>query len=67
MPEKKQLTDELVLMEEKLTPFHYQLVTRVYSKINKIKFSPVELSILLNVNKEIETSAKALIKSLSLI
>lgn len=67
MSDKNSLEDELVVMEENLEHFHSGIVTSIYSKNRKMKLSPVELSTLLNVNKEIETSAKALINSLRLI
>ncbi len=65
--DKKQLDDQLALKKEKLEKYHFDIVTSIYSQDREIKLSPIELSTLLNVNKEIQTSAEALIRSFSLI
>ncbi len=46
--------------------FHQKMTSNIYLENQKINLSTIELSTLLNVNKEIQTSAESLTKSLRL-
>lgn len=61
------LDEELYLLKEKSQDFHHQFADRIYKKISGIHLASLDLSTLLNVNKEIQTSEKALIKALTLL
>jgi phosphate:Na+ symporter len=61
------LEEELYLLQEKSEEFHHQFADRMYKKISGIHLASLDLSTLLNVNKEIQTSEKALIKALTLL
>ena len=66
--DRSQLVDEeLSLLKEKSYEFHHELSDRIYKKTSGTNLSSLDLSTLLNVNKEIQTSEKALIKALMLI
>jgi len=65
--EQQILEDDLVSLTENLHQFHQQTSDDIYNKNSEANLSPIELSTLLNVNKEIQTSAEALIKSLRLL
>jgi len=60
------LEEELMSLTDKLHQFHKEIADEIYAKQSSTNLSTVELSTLLNVNKEIKTSADALIKSLHL-
>ena len=47
--------------------FHHQFADKIYSKISGIHLASLDLSTLLNVNKEMQTSEKALLKALTLM
>ncbi len=66
VPDKNLLEDELAQIKNKMAQYHLDIVTSIYSRNKEMKLSPVELSTLLNVNKEIQTSAEALVKSVKL-
>jgi len=57
----------LSILKDKLQQYHTSISNRLYSKQEGTNLSSVELSTLLNVNKEIQTSANALIQSIRLI
>jgi len=61
------LEEELINLTDKLHQFHKESADDIYVKQSSANLSTVELSTLLNVNKEIQTSAEALIKSLHLL
>ena len=66
--DKSQLIDEeLSMLKEKSYEFHHELSDRIYKKMSGRNLSSLDLSTLLNVNKEIQTSEKALVKALMLI
>ena len=66
--DKSQLIDEeLSMLKEKSYEFHHELSDRIYKKTSGRVLSSLDLSTLLNVNKEIQTSEKALVKALMLI
>ena len=67
-PHKNELIDEeLSLLNEKSQEFYHQFADRIYKKMSGIHLTSLDLSTLLNVNKEIQTSEQALIKSLTLL
>jgi phosphate:Na+ symporter len=61
------LDEELYLLKEKSQDFHHRFADRMYKKISGIHLASLDLSTLLNVNKEIQTSEKALIKALTML
>lgn len=61
------LKEELATLKTKLDQYHLDIANSIYIKEREINLTPIELSTLLNVNKEIQTSADALIKSFDLI
>jgi len=65
--ENEVMDEELSLLKEKSLEFHHQFADKIYKKISGIHLSSLDLSTLLNVNKEIQTSEKALIKALTLL
>ena len=66
--DKSQLIDEeLSMLKDKSYEFHHELSDRIYKKTSGRVLSSLDLSTLLNVNKEIQTSEKALVKALMLI
>jgi phosphate:Na+ symporter len=60
------LNQDLLPLSEKLHIFHNDFKYKIYSKMNSSRMTTLELSTLLNVNKEMSTSEKALIKAISL-
>ncbi len=66
-PDKYELLEEeLSDLKEKSLVFHRELTDSIYKKMSKIHLTSLDLSTLLNVNKEMQTSEKALIKALEL-
>ncbi|MBE9564441.1 MAG: Na/Pi cotransporter family protein [Proteobacteria bacterium] len=61
------IEEELLLLKEKSQDFHHEFSSKLYKKMSGIHLKSLDLSTLLNVNKEIETSEKAMIKALSLL
>ena len=62
--ETELIEEELSFLKEKSEKFHTEFSDKIYKKISKIHLSSLELSTLLNVNKEIKTSEKTLIKAM---
>ena len=60
---KGELTSLMIKSEE----FHQNFAHNIYRKMSRAQLSSLDLSTLLNVNKEIQTSEKALIRALELI
>ncbi len=56
--------EELALLKEKSQDFHHKFASKLYKKMSGIHLAPLDLSTLLNVNKEMQTSEKALINAL---
>ncbi len=65
--ENELIDEELSLLNEKSLEFYHQFAERIYKKMSGIHLTSLDLSTLLNVNKEIQTSEKALIKALTLL
>jgi phosphate:Na+ symporter len=65
--ESELIDEELGSLLEKSQLYHHEFADRIYSKMKGIHLTSLDLSTLLNVNKEIQTSEKALIKALSLL
>ena len=65
--EQQILEEDLASLSEKLHTFYKETSDKIYSQTSDSNISPVESSTLLNVNKEIQTSAENLIKSLRLL
>jgi phosphate:Na+ symporter len=61
------MEEELSLLKEKSLEFHHRFADMIYKKMSGIHLTSLDLSTLLNVNKEIQTSDKALIKALTLL
>ncbi|NOQ88926.1 MAG: hypothetical protein GQ550_08380 [Gammaproteobacteria bacterium] len=61
------IDEELSLLKEKSQVFHHEFASKIYKKMSAIHLTSLDLSTLLNVNKEIQTSEKALIKALVLL
>lgn len=61
------IDEELSLLKEKSQVFHHEFASKIYKKMSAIHLTSLDLSTLLNVNKEIQTSEKALIKALILL
>ena len=61
------LEEELSSLKEKSLAFHHEFADKIYKKMSGIHLTSLDLSTLLNVNKEIQTSEKALIKALTLL
>jgi phosphate:Na+ symporter len=61
------IDEELSLLKEKSQVFHHEFASKIYKKMSTIHLTSLDLSTLLNVNKEIQTSEKALIKALILL
>lgn len=67
-PDKNLLIDEeLSLLKEKSHEFHHEFSDKLYKRMSGIHLTSLDLSTLLNVNKEIQTSENALIKALMLV
>ncbi len=64
---RKQLSEQLISLKSEVNKFHLDISNSIYVKEREVDLSPVELSTLLNVNKEIQTSSEALINSLRLL
>lgn len=64
--DKDSIIEELNTLAEKSQNFHHELSDSIYKKISTLHLTSLELSTLLNVNKEIQTSENALIKSIQL-
>lgn len=62
--ERELIEEELSFLKEKSEKFHTEFSDNIYKKISKIHLTSLELSTLLNVNKEIKTSEKTLIKAM---
>lgn len=60
----KEEFDTLILKSEK---FHNEFVVKIYRKMSREHLSSLDLSTLLNVNKEFQTSEKALIQAFELL
>jgi len=65
--ENMKTMDEISELNDKFQQDHTSMTASLYSKERDMKLSPVELSTLLNVNNEIQTSANALLNSIKLI
>jgi len=61
------LDEELTSLQEKSQAFHNEFADKIYNKMSGKQLTSLDLSTLLNVNKEIQTSEIALIKSLVLL
>ncbi len=61
------IEEELSSLKEKSQDFHHAFSSKLYKKMSAIHIKSLDLSTLLNVNKEIETSEKAMIKALSML
>lgn len=59
--------EELSLLRERSRDFHHEFANKIYKRMRGIHLTSLDLSTLLNVNKEIQTSEKALIKAISLL
>ncbi len=62
----KSIVEELESLKLKSHDYH-QFSENIYKEISTIKMTSLEISTLLNVNNELETSTRALINSLNLI
>ena len=60
----KEEFDDLIRKSEN---FHHEFSDNIYKKMSREQLSSLDLSTLLNVNKEFQTSEKALIKALELL
>lgn len=65
--ERALIEEELSLLREKSRDFHHEFAGKIYKRMSGIHLTSLDLSTLLNVNKEIQTSEKALIKAASLL
>jgi len=61
------LIEEIEALSRKSDLFHNEFAARIYNRMNKKELSSVDLSTLLNVNKELHTSEKALFEALELL
>ena len=61
------IDEELSSLKEKSQDFHHEFASKLYKRMSGIHLASLDLSTLLNVNKEIQTSEKALIKALECI
>jgi phosphate:Na+ symporter len=61
------IAEELSVLKEKSDEFHHEFSSRIYNKMSKIHLASLDMSTLLNVNKEIQTSENALINALELL
>ena len=62
--EEIMIEEEISSLTEKSLAFHHEFAESIYSKTNELSLTTLELSTLLNVNKEIQTSEKALLKAI---
>ncbi len=62
--ENELLEEELSRLKQSSHLFHHELAESIYKEISKIHLTSVDLSTLLNVNNEIQTSEQALFKAL---
>jgi len=61
------LKEEFDGLIRKSENFHHEFADKIYKKMSREQLSSLDLSTLLNVNKEFQTSEKALIKALELL
>jgi phosphate:Na+ symporter len=61
------MKEELTALIRKSEEFHHDLANKIYKKMSRAHLSSLDLSTLLNVNKELQTSEKALIQALELL
>ena len=61
------IEEELSLLKEKSQVFHHEYTSKMYKKMSGVHLTSLDLSTLLNVNKEIQTSEKALLKALAMV
>ena len=59
--------DEVSILKEKSQEYHQEFSTKVYKRMQGFHLTSLDLSTLLNVNKEIQTSEKALLKALTML
>ena len=64
---KKMRGDEIRSLNEKLMEFHQKYSAKIYNEMRDEKLGGYDFSTLLNVNNEIQTSEKALLKSIELL
>lgn len=61
------MKEELTSLKVKSEEFHHNFAQNIYRKMSRAQLSSLDLSTLLNVNKEIQTSEKTLIEAMELI
>jgi hypothetical protein len=61
------MKEELTSLKVKSEEFHHNFAQNIYRKMSRVQLSSLDLSTLLNVNKEIQTSEKTLIEAMELI
>ena len=59
------VAEELSLLKEKSQEYHHEFSSKIYQRMKGIHPTSLDLSTLLNVNKEIQTSEKALLKAVA--
>ena len=64
---EKMCADEIRSLNEKLMEFHQKYSANIYNEMRDEKLGGYDFSTLLNVNNEIQTSEKALLKSIELL
>ena len=61
------IKEEMTSLMKRSEEFHHNFAQNIYKKMNMAQLSSLDLSTLLNVNEEIQTSGKALIVALNSI
>ncbi len=61
------VVEEILELKEKSKQFHRQFAQEIYKKMSQIHLSSLDLSTLLNINREMQASERALLNALRLL